>query len=159
MTVVEYAKHRGVTEPGVRKALRDGRIGLRDDGMIDVDEADADWEANTNPAKQRGRPPATTGGSMPPYAVSRAAKEYHAARKQRLDTDFAEGRLTDAGQAEAAWADVGAFVLQEVGSIPMRVTNRLPDEWRKEVYKILTEETRRVLASISDEFVPDEKAA
>lgn len=49
-----YARHRGVSEAAVRKALASGRIATEPDGSIDAARADAAWDAQTDPAKQRG---------------------------------------------------------------------------------------------------------
>jgi len=50
-----YARHRGVAENAVRKAIAAGRITLEADGTIDPEKADRDWAARTDPAQQRGR--------------------------------------------------------------------------------------------------------
>lgn len=53
MTVSDYARYRkanglpGGTHQGVTKAISRGRISLTADGMVDVDEANAQWTANT----------------------------------------------------------------------------------------------------------------
>src|SRR5690625_4669429 len=49
-----YARHRRVSESAVRKALATGRITLEADGTIDPIKADAEWDSQTDPAKQRG---------------------------------------------------------------------------------------------------------
>jgi hypothetical protein len=49
-----YAAQRGVSEAAVRKAIATGRITTLPDGTIDPDRADAEWGAQTDPAKQRG---------------------------------------------------------------------------------------------------------
>ncbi len=49
-----YAAQRGVSEMAVRKAISSGRITTLPDGTIDPARADADWQAQTDPAKQRG---------------------------------------------------------------------------------------------------------
>jgi len=49
-----YARHRGVAENAVRKAITSGRITLEPDGTIDPEKADRDWAARTDPAQQRG---------------------------------------------------------------------------------------------------------
>lgn len=46
---------RGVSESAVRKAIASGRISVEADGTIDPAKADAQWDAQTDPAKQRGR--------------------------------------------------------------------------------------------------------
>mgnify|MGYP006445039163 CR=1 FL=1 len=49
-----YAQLRGVNESSVRRAIQSGRITPEPDGTIDPAKADAEWGANTDPAKQRG---------------------------------------------------------------------------------------------------------
>lgn len=50
-----YARHRGVAENAVRKAIASGRIELEPDGTIDPVKADLAWAKRTDPAQQRGR--------------------------------------------------------------------------------------------------------
>lgn len=49
-----YARHRGVSEGAVRKAVTTGRITANADGSIDVQQADEQWQRNTDAAQQRG---------------------------------------------------------------------------------------------------------
>ena len=49
-----YASMRGVSDMAVRKAIASGRISVEADGTIDPAKADAEWERQTDPAKQRG---------------------------------------------------------------------------------------------------------
>lgn len=49
-----YARHRGVAENAVRKAIAAGRITLEPDGTIDPVKADRDWTMRTDPSQQRG---------------------------------------------------------------------------------------------------------
>jgi len=55
VSIRAYARHRGVAESTVRKALASGRITSEPDGTIDPAKADAAWKANTNVAKRRKR--------------------------------------------------------------------------------------------------------
>ena len=50
----QYAAHRGVSHTAVGKAISSGRITLEADGSIDPVTADRQWDAQTDPAKQRG---------------------------------------------------------------------------------------------------------
>ena len=50
----KYATHRGVSEKAVRKAIAAGRITVEANGTIDPAKADQQWEAQTDPAMQRG---------------------------------------------------------------------------------------------------------
>jgi len=72
-----YARHRGVADNAVRKAIASGRITLEPDGTIDPEKADRDWAARTDPAQQRGRhAPAVEKPALQPRqdkAVPRAA--------------------------------------------------------------------------------------
>jgi hypothetical protein len=51
-----YARHRGVAENAVRKAIASGRIELEPDGTIDPVKADLAWTRRTDPSQQRTRP-------------------------------------------------------------------------------------------------------
>lgn len=53
ISIRAYAKHKGVSHTAVQKAIETGRIKTLSDGSIDEDEADSDWESNTNMAKVR----------------------------------------------------------------------------------------------------------
>jgi hypothetical protein len=48
-----YAAQRDVSEAAVRKGIATGRITSLPDGTIDPDRADAEWGAQTHPAKKR----------------------------------------------------------------------------------------------------------
>ena len=51
LSIRAYARHRGVTDTAVHKAIRSGRINALADGTIDPDQADAQWERNTSAPK------------------------------------------------------------------------------------------------------------
>jgi hypothetical protein len=92
-----YARHRGVAENAVRKAIASGRITLEPDGTIDPEKADRDWAARTDPAQQRGThaPSAPKPDHEPGQdkAVPRAAVD--AVQKTlRESGDKAEGGVT-----------------------------------------------------------------
>jgi len=48
LSIRAYARHRGVTDTAVHKAIRSGRINALPDGTIDPDQADGQWERNTS---------------------------------------------------------------------------------------------------------------
>lgn len=50
----KFAQMRGVSEAAVRRAIASGRISVEPDGTIDPDKASREWDAHTDPAKQRG---------------------------------------------------------------------------------------------------------
>jgi hypothetical protein len=51
LSIRAYARHRGVTDTAVHKAIRSGRIQTLADGTIDTDAADAQWVRNTSAPK------------------------------------------------------------------------------------------------------------
>ncbi|OAI79634.1 elements of external origin [Ralstonia solanacearum] len=47
ISIRAYARHRGVSDAAVRKAIAAGRITPEADGTVDADRADAEWARNT----------------------------------------------------------------------------------------------------------------
>lgn len=77
-----YARHRGVTHRAVQKAIRAGRITPNADGTIDPGRADAEWNANTDPAAKRsvenengGGRPETASRPTPALNIRRILKK------------------------------------------------------------------------------------
>lgn len=67
----QYAAHRGVSHTAVGKAIAAGRITTEPDGSIDPVKADRQWDAQTDPAKQRG-PHAQAMGAATAAGTARA---------------------------------------------------------------------------------------
>lgn len=53
LSIRAYARHRGVSDAAVRKAIKTGRIAPEPDGTVDPVKADAAWDRNTDGAQQR----------------------------------------------------------------------------------------------------------
>lgn len=51
ISIRAYARHRGVTDTAVHKAIRAGRITPEADGTIDADRADHEWARNSDVPK------------------------------------------------------------------------------------------------------------
>ena len=68
----QYAAHRGVSHTAVGKAIATGRISVEADNTIDPVKADKQWDAQTDPAKQRG-PNALAMGAATAAGTARAA--------------------------------------------------------------------------------------
>ncbi|CAI8819311.1 elements of external origin [Methylococcus capsulatus] len=58
LSIRAYARHRGVTDTAVHKAIRTGRITPEADGSIDPDKADREWARNSDTPKAGTRQPA-----------------------------------------------------------------------------------------------------
>ena len=58
ISIRAYARHRGVSDAAVRKAISAGRITPEADGTVDPDRADAEWARNTEAPRTgtRARP-------------------------------------------------------------------------------------------------------
>ncbi len=52
LSIRAYARHRGVSNTAVHKAIKTGRISLEEDGTLDPEKADQQWQKNTNPIRQ-----------------------------------------------------------------------------------------------------------
>ena len=59
ISIRAYARHRGVTDTAVHKAIRAGRITPEADGTIDADRADREWARNSDVPKAGTRAKAT----------------------------------------------------------------------------------------------------
>ncbi len=55
ISIRAYARHRGVTDTAVHKAIRAGRITPEADGTIDADRADREWARNSDVPKSGTR--------------------------------------------------------------------------------------------------------
>lgn len=58
ISIRAYARHRGVTDTAVHKAIRSGRITPEGDGTIDIARADSEWARNTEGVRTGTRAPA-----------------------------------------------------------------------------------------------------
>src|SRR5574338_814899 len=65
ISIRAYARHRGISETAVRKALKSGRITTEADGSIDPVKADRDWVRQSDPAQS----PAQDHPHRPPHVA------------------------------------------------------------------------------------------
>lgn len=79
LSIRAYARHRGVSDAAVRKAIAAGRITPETDGTLDPHRADAEWARNTE-ARRTGTRARAVQVAVPPEVTSPApAGEGHAA--------------------------------------------------------------------------------
>ncbi|PRX29015.1 hypothetical protein SAMN05216257_10496 [Meinhardsimonia xiamenensis] len=81
VTKAEFAALRGVSRAAVNKAIASGRISLEPDGSIDPERAMREWDANTDPAKQRG---VHAGKALSPEEKERRRREAEQRRLERV---------------------------------------------------------------------------
>lgn len=115
ISIRAYARHRGVTDTAVHKAIRAGRITPESDGTIDPERADRDWSRNTEPPKvglnrtaTRAAVPDTPGDAptaLPSGGTSllqaRTVNEVVKAQTNKVRLARLKGELVDRSQAIA----------------------------------------------------------
>ncbi|QUP54562.1 elements of external origin [Ralstonia syzygii] len=114
ISIRAYARHRGVSDAAVRKAIAAGRITPDADGTIDTDRADAEWARNTEAPRTRpvraavtpegGQPPdgpasSPTGGTS--LLQARTVNEVVKAQTNKVRLARLKGELVDRSQAIA----------------------------------------------------------
>jgi len=118
MNQAEYARHRGCSAMAVSKAVKAGRISIRD-GQIDPAVADQEWARNTrvNPNEHQKKPEKPNLGAIrvdseeqaPPGSMAQAQllHETAKARKAVLEAERMEGKYAELSQVKRA---AGALV-------------------------------------------------
>lgn len=118
ISIRAYARHRGVTDTAVHKAIRTGRIAPEADGTIDPDKADREWARNSEPPKAGTRakapkavvPEAPSAGGEGPAALptggasllqARTVNEVVKAQTNKVRLARLKGELVDRNQAIA----------------------------------------------------------
>ena len=102
----QYAAHRGVSHTAVAKALATGRISAEPDGSIDPAKADRQWDAATDPAKQRG-PHARQLGAATARGTTQAKARIGTKPVPRAAIDAVNETLSEAGTDAPADAEGG----------------------------------------------------
>ena len=115
ISIRAYARHRGVTDTAVHKAIRAGRITPETDGTIDADRADREWARNSDVPKAGTRAKAAKvavpeGGGDGPAALptggasllqARTVNEVVKAQTNKVRLARLKGELVDRPQAIA----------------------------------------------------------
>lgn len=116
LSIRAYARHRGVSDTAVHKAIRAGRITPEADGSIDPDRADRDWDRNTDapregtkrraetvavrePAGEPAAPALNAGGTS--LLQARTVNEVVKAQTNKVRLARLKGDLVDRSQAIA----------------------------------------------------------
>jgi hypothetical protein len=153
-----YAKHRGVSHAAVQKAIRSGRITANADGLIDSDQADAEWNAKTRPRQQRARsvPPATREPAEAPvaggldYFRARAIRENYLARLAKIEFEEKTAKLISRDEVQVAAFTKARTVRDNLLNIPDRLAAMLAAEGDADkVHQILTGEIRKALDELA----------
>jgi hypothetical protein len=158
MTLAEYARHRGCDKKAVQFAIERGRIKRNEDGSIDSDRADLDWQSNTHHAMSRHGPkpprsqpifsaharrdPAVdiaagtlrrkqTGGpagSGLDFLKARAIKATYEARLKKLAFEEKQGNLLSKQDVERMTFDRFRVLRDGLLNLPDRISGQLAAE-------------------------------
>ncbi len=156
----EYAKHRGVSEAAVRKAINNGRISKNKNGKIDPQKADSEWNKNTDPAQVKITTPtekpdysqnsASNNLSGPSYQQSRAIKEAYSAKLLRLQFEKESKKLIAVDDVKVAAFNVARMTRDRILNIPDRVIPQLVGKTNIfEMKEILKTELVKALEELS----------
>jgi len=152
-----YAKHRGVSHAAVQKAIRSGRITTNADGLIDSDQADAEWSAKTRPRQSRAKPApvATREPTEAPvagldYFRARAIRENYLARLAKIEFEEKTAKLISRDEVQVAAFTKARTVRDNLLNIPDRLAATLAAEADADrVHQILTGEIRKALDELA----------
>lgn len=144
ITQAEYARHRGCSQAGVKKAVDAGRITLVN-GKIDQAKADKAWADNTDPRQQRkpGRqaaaPEELTAMEGIPIAEATRLHEIEKLRKIKNENDLREGKMLDADDVQKTWERHRESVKNRLLLLPSKVPQMCREQVEREIRAALEE--------------------
>lgn len=144
LSIRGYAKHRGVSDTAVRKAIESGRI-TAIDGKIDPTVADRQWSMNTNPA-QSAHVSEDARSSASSYHYSRAKKETYEALLKKLEYEEKSGKLVAIEKIEVEAFTAARYARDKLLGIPDRVAPALIG--KTEIHEIRELLRKEILASL-----------
>lgn len=166
LSIRAYAKHRGVTEAAVRKAISQGRISKDKNGKINPEKADNEWSKNTDPAQIKKITPAEKPDysqnsapnnlSGPSYQQSRAIKEAYGAKLLRLQFEKESKKLISVDDVKVAAFNAARMTRDRILNIPDRVIPQLVGKTNifemKEILKTELVKALEELSKINDKL-------
>jgi hypothetical protein len=151
-----YARHRGVSDKAVRKAIDAGRITLDDKGQINTEEADLDWEENTDQMKQNLMTVVdqnTPKKDKNSYTKIKTAHELYKAQLTQLALQEKKGQLIHKDMVKAQVSQLSRQVRDSWMNWPSRVSALMAAELdieEHELHIILERYVREHLNDIGD---------
>ena len=155
-----YARRRGVTEGAVRQAIKSGRISIGDDGKIDPDLADVEWQKNTLKANYPDNAVTTSSdksdvnpAKAANYQQAKTAHEVLKAQTAKVNLDKLKGSLIDRDKALAHVFKLARSERDSWLNFPARVSAELASKLNadeNQVYSLLTEYITRHLKELSE---------
>jgi len=164
LSIRGYAKHRGVTDAAVRKAIRQGRISKGKNGKINPKLADKEWLQNSDPAQIKAEStfetpdyshnsaPISQGNLIggPSYQQSRAIKEAYGAKLLRLQFEKESKKLISIDDVKVSAFNAARMTRDRILNIPDRVIPQLVGKTNIfEMKEILKTELIKALEELS----------
>jgi len=166
-----YARHRGVSDTAVRKAIKTGRITTEADGTIDIDKVDKQWRSNTNTpphkktsgSERKAIPKAAldavddtlreSGGHSTTFVQARTANEILKAQTNRLKLQQLKNELVDRAGALAHIYRLARSERDAWQSWPARISSQMAVELNVDphtLHTLLERYIREHLSELSD---------
>ena len=175
MSISEYARHRGCDLKSVQYAVARERITRNEDGTIDSELADREWEENTDHSQVHlgPRPPRRTshrnpagGGQATARALNvdlendprpgvnfhnaRAAREVYEARLKKLSFEQKQGNLLVKADVEREMINTYTVFREALLNVPNRISAQLAAETDPlKVHELLEAEIRLALSTFA----------
>lgn len=131
----------GTTRQSVERALADGRIHTEEDGKLDPERCDREWEANTDPLKRNA--------TSAKLAGARAEEAEIRARRARLDLDEREGKLVAVATIERSWFELTRRTRDRLMTVAARLAGEIAAETDARVCeRRIDEEIREALSAL-----------
>ena len=164
LSIRGYARHRGVAESAVRKAIAQGRITKGKNGKINPKVADKEWGQNSDPAQikaentldspdySQNSAPNSQGNLIggPSYQQSRAIKEAYGAKLLRLQFEKESKKLISIDDVKVSAFNAARMTRDRILNIPDRVIPQLVGKTNIfEMKEILKAELIKALEELS----------
>lgn len=146
MTRREYAERRGCTVQAVGKAIRQGRIEVTADGLIDPEVADILWRRRTDPAQSARASARSAGPAQDGLDASRARREAAMAELAELELARQRGDLVRVADVERQLAARIIGLREALLAIPDRIGPAATGLTAAEVSRELRKELEHALS-------------
>jgi len=147
ITKAEASRALGVSNAAVYRAVKEGRLSVvaTKDGreLINSETMRTEWDANTQrkigvgpkppagesrwPERRAKREPMRAADEVPDYNESRARTEFLKAELLEIERAEKEGRLINADDVSAKWAELVTIARTKIMGIPSKAKQRMPD--------------------------------
>ena len=156
MTKAQYAKHRGVTPQAISKLVKNDRVLVTEDGLIDSDISDvllAEFSDQDSTTSQL----ANKLSGIDSYARQRTILTQYKAELAKIELDKAKGMVVDADQVRRAAFDTARRVRDTILNLPDRIAPLVATaDGVHAIRTLLDTELRKALLELYNEFIPAE---